>query len=196
MAVLETAADEGRADFSRRQPDMIVRHATPLDVPAIEALVECSIAALLPADLDEAEVAASRHIMGVDRELVGDGTYLTVWSGDTLVACGGWSRRATLFGGDATAGRNSRPLDPKTEPARVRAMYTHPDFTRQGLGRLILTRCEAEAAAAGFTTVELAATRSGAHLYKAAGYEPVEDWYEPTPDGVGVPLTRMRKAVG
>ena len=189
MALQDTPADTVR-------DNMLVRHATSADIPAVEALVALSMARLLPADLDDAEVAASRHIMGVDRELVGDGTYLTVWSGETLVACGGWSRRATLFGGDTTAGRSSRPLDPATEPARVRAMYTHPDWTRRGLGRLILTRCEAEAAAAGFTTVELAATRSGAHLYKAAGYEPVEDWYEPTPDGVGVPLTRMRKSVG
>lgn len=172
-----------------------VRHATPADIPAIETLVALAMARLLPQVLSDAEVAASRHLMGVDRELVGDGTYLTVWEGDLLVACGGWSRRATLFGGDATAGRSSRALDPACEPARVRAMYTHPDRTRRGLGRLILQRCEAEAAAAGFANAELAATRSGAPLYAACGYLPVEDWLEPTPDGVPVPLTRMRKSL-
>ena len=173
--------------------NVTVRHAEAADIPAIETLVDLSIARLLPDVLSDAEVAASRHLMGVDRELIADGTYLTVWEGGMLVACGGWSRRATLFGGDATAGRNSRALDPASEPARVRAMYTHPERTRRGLGRLILDRCEAEAAAAGFSCVELAATRSGAPLYAACGYARLEDWMEPTPDGVAVPLTRMRK---
>mgnify|MGYP000014659924 CR=1 FL=1 len=176
--------------------DLMFRHAVTDDVTDIELLVERSMAALLPADLTAGEVAASRHLMGVDRQLIADGTYLTIWCGATLFACGGWSHRATLFGSDATAGRNSRDLDPHTEPARVRAMYTHPDWTRQGLGRLVLSRCEDEAAAAGFRTVELAATRSGAHLYRACGYQAVEDWSEPTPDGIGVPLTRMRKPIG
>ena len=43
---------------------MIVRHATPLDVPAIEALVEHSIAALLPADLDDAEASLADRLDG------------------------------------------------------------------------------------------------------------------------------------
>lgn len=177
-------------------PDaFVVSPARLEDIPAITELVDRAITALLPHDLPPAQVAASRHIMGVDRELIADGTYLCVWAGPVLVACGGWSRRATLFGSDDTRGRNSRLLDPASEPARVRAMYTHPDWTRRGLGRLILEHCERAAAAAGFAIVELAATRSGAHLYRACGYMPVEDWLEPTPDGVAVPLTRMRKPV-
>tara|TARA_R110000868_G_scaffold92734_2_gene257236 strand:+ start:31997 stop:32512 length:516 start_codon:yes stop_codon:yes gene_type:complete len=165
------------------------------DLPAIEALVERALDELLDEFLSQDEVAASRHIMGVDRQLVADGTYFLAFSGDTLAACGGWSHRATLFGGDATLGRNSRQLDPGVEPARIRAMYTHPDWTRRGLGRLILSACENAAREAGFSQAELAATRAGWPLYAACGYIALEDWQESTPNGVGVPLTRMRKTL-
>lgn len=171
----------------------VIRAAIEADIPEISSLVDLAIGELMNAFLTPEEVAASRHIMGVDRELVRDGTYFLVFDGDQLAGCGGWSRRETLFGGDETAGRNSRLLDPETEPARVRAMYTHPDWTRRGIGKLVLETCEGAARAENFRTVELAATQAGKPLYLAAGYIPVEDWREPTPDGVTVPLTRMNK---
>ena len=110
-----------------------------------------------------------------------------------LAGCGGWSRRATLYGGDhSTASRNAALLDPQCDAARVRAMYTHPDFTRRGVGRLVLALCEQAATTEGFASVELMATLSGEPLYTACGYKAVE----PTTvdvDGVGVPLILMRK---
>ena len=172
-----------------------VRPAVLADLQAIQALVERALDVLLDAFLTEAEVAASRHIMGVDRQLIIDGTYYLAIAGETLAACGGWSHRATLFGGDATLGRDARPLDPVVEPARIRAMYTDPDWVRRGLGRLILASCERAARDAGFRTAELAATQAGRPLYAACGFVGFEDWYESTPDGVGVPLTRMRKSL-
>jgi GNAT superfamily N-acetyltransferase len=73
-------------------------------------------------------------------------------------------------------------------------MYTHPDFTRRGVGRLILSLCEAAAAAEGFKRLELMSTLAGAPLYSAAGFEPVED-LEDASGGVAVPLVRMAKAI-
>jgi GNAT superfamily N-acetyltransferase len=144
--------------------------------------------------LDEAQIESSRASMGLDTPLVDDGTYYVVESDGRLAGCGGWSRRATMYGGDHSAGRDSALLDPATEPARVRAMYTHPDFTRRGVGRLILSLCESAAAAEGFNRLELVASLAGARLYTMAGFEVLER-FDDTSGGVAVPLVRMRKAI-
>ncbi|NIJ19653.1 GNAT superfamily N-acetyltransferase [Sphingomonas naasensis] len=143
--------------------------------------------------LSPAQVAASRAVMGLDTQLIADGTYLVVEQAGRIVGCGGWSRRATLYGGDHSTGlRDPAPLDPARDPARIRAMYTHPDFARRGIGRLILATCENAAAAEGFAAVELMATLSGQPLYVACGYRGVEA-AEAIVEGVSVPLVRMRK---
>jgi GNAT superfamily N-acetyltransferase len=133
--------------------------------------------------------------MGLDTQLIADGTYFVVERDGAIAGCGGWSRRATLFGGDQTAGREVRLLDPASEPARVRAMYTHPLFVRRGVGREILAACEHAARADGFTRVELAATLAGVPLYHACGYLELEPFEAETPSGVRVPLVRMGKTL-
>lgn len=131
--------------------------------------------------------------MGLDTQLIEDGTYLVAEKGGAIAGCGGWSRRATLYGGDHSEGlRNPKLLDPNREPAKIRAMYTHPDFARQGVGRLVLRKCEEAAAQNGFSTVELMATLSGERLYAASGYVPIEK-VEAVANGITVPLVRMHK---
>jgi len=171
------------------------RLARKADLPALHVLMNRAISAFLPDFLSPAQVEASFEIMGVDSRLVADGTYFMVFDGGALAGCGGWSRRETLFGGDHTSGRNPRLLDPKTEAARVRAMYTDPDHGRKGVGRLILSLCEDAARAEHFTRVELAATAAGVPLYAACGYKPMRAWDEITSNGVPVPLVLMGKAV-
>ena len=68
------------------------------------------------------EIAASRAIMGLDTQLIEDGTYFVVECEGRIAGSGGWSRRATLFGGNHSAGRDAALLDPAKDPARVRAM--------------------------------------------------------------------------
>lgn len=170
------------------------RLATVADLPVLRRVMERAIASLQKAFLTEAEIASSRAIMGLDTQLVDDGTYFVVVAGAQIAGCGGWSRRATLYGSDATPGRDAAFLDPAVDPARVRAMYTDPDFARRGIGRLILARCEAAAAAEGFAVLELMATLSGAPLYRACGFEPVEHLSDAR-GGVPVPLVRMRKVL-
>ncbi len=103
-------------------------------MPALQALMRASITQLLPQFLPPEKVEASFAVMGVDSQLIDDGTYFVLEEDGVMAGCGGWSRRATLFGHNHTAGRDSRLLDPATEPARVRAMYTHPSFTRRSIG--------------------------------------------------------------
>jgi GNAT superfamily N-acetyltransferase len=169
------------------------RLATREDLPELRHLMERSIRALLGAHLDAARVEASFEIMGVDTTLIDDGTYFVVESGEWIAGCGGWSRRATMFGGDHSAGRDARRLDPQREPARVRAMYTDPDFARRGVGRLVLSLCETAAAGEGFSSVELVATAAGEPLYAKCGYVLVERIDVPTSRGVTVPCARMTK---
>ena len=166
------------------------------DCPALEALIDASIRELLKPHLSAAQVEASREIMGLDTQLIDDRTYFVVESGGRFAGCGGWSGRVTPFGGDHSSNRDDRLLDPGTDPARVRAMYTHPDFARRGVGRMILSLCEAAAAEAGFSRVELVATLAGERLYAACGYEVLGQVVEITASGMSIPTVRMAKAIG
>ena len=174
---------------------LTIRPAVSGDIPALKAVMDRAIKELLPAFLPPAEVLASQEVMGLDTQLIEDGTYYVVEADGAIAGCGGWSRRATLFGGDHTSGRDAALLDPATEAARVRAMYTDPDFTRRGVGRLILSLCEARAAAEGFKRCEMAATMGGEPLYAACGYHRIEPFEAVTSNGVRVPLVRMGKAL-
>lgn len=173
--------------------EISLRLALDQDIPILIPLMRTAIDTLLSPVLPPHLVAASHEIMGLDRQLIADRTYYVADCGGQIVGCGGWSRRATLFGGDHTGGRDPALLDPAVEPARVRAMYTRPDWARRGVGRRILDRCEAEAVAEGFTACELAATLAGEPLYRACGYQLVERFEAPTSSGDAAPLVRMRK---
>lgn len=169
------------------------RLAQESDLPALKALMRRAIDELQKPFLSPAEIEASRDIMGLDTQLVADRTYFAVCDGDAIIGCGGWSRRKTLFGGDHSAGRDAALLDPKTDAAKIRAMYTDPDHVRRGVGRIILDACEQAARAEGFSRAEMAATLAGVPLYEACGYEKIEAFASPTSFGVDVPLWRMGK---
>jgi len=168
------------------------RLAVEGDLPALRDLMDRAIGELQRPFLDAREIAASRAVMGLDTQLVADRTYFVIEEGARIAGCGGWSRRATLYGGDHSDRRDASMLDPAHDAARVRAMYTNPDFTRRGVGRLILSLCEGAAHAEGFASAELAATLAGEPLYRACGYREIER-IERRVDGVIVPLIRMGK---
>lgn len=174
-------------------PRFAWRPATASDIPALEALMQRAIRELLTPWLPPDQVEASFAIMGLDRQLIDDGTYFVVTAGDAIAGSGGWSARATLFGGDHTAGRDAARLDPQSDAARVRAMYTDPAFARLGIGRFLLEASERAAAAQGFRRTQLAATLAGLPLYRACGYREIEHFREATPTGISVPLVRMEK---
>ena len=173
-----------------------LRLATPDDIPAIAALMERSIGALQRDFLPPAAIDASRAAMGLDTQLIADGTYHLAQEDGRLAGCGGWSFRATLYGGDHSGGlRDARTLDPARDAARIRAMYTDPAFVRRGVGRLILAACERAAADAGFARAEMMATLAGEPLYRACGYRVIERVANMTAGPVAVPGVRMGKTL-
>jgi GNAT superfamily N-acetyltransferase len=174
--------------------ELTSRLATQDDVAVLVPLIDAAIDELQKGFLDDAQISSSHAIMGIDRQLIQDGTYFVVELDGMIVGCGGWSRRATLYGGDHSPSRDAAYLNPEKDPAKVRAMYTRPGYTRRGIGRLVLGLCEQAAAAAGFTALELMSTLAGLPLYEAAGFSAVETVEDKT-GGVAVPLVKMRKPI-
>jgi GNAT superfamily N-acetyltransferase len=169
-----------------------VRLADPSDVEALNALIRESAAELsrgfyTPEQID----AAIRFVFGVDTTLIGDRTYYAVESERRLVACGGWSRRGALYGGDQRRMGAAPVLNPATDPARIRAFFVAPAHARQGIGRLLLDVCTASARAEGYRSLELMATLPGVPLYRACGFEAVEDVTDRLPNRVAVPFVRI-----
>lgn len=173
-----------------------LRNATLDDRPVLEHLIADSARGLSRPDYTEAQVeAALGAAFGVDSELIRDGTYFVAEAEGAIVGCGGWSRRRTLFGGDAQSGRSSELLDPSRDAARIRAFFVHPGWARRGIGRAILERCEAEARRHGFRAVELLATLPGHKFYRMQGYAGDERVPHELSGGIMIDFIPMRKAL-
>ena len=167
------------------------------DLDALREVMRRSIENLQDGFLSPEQVAASHKVMGLDTQLVRDGTYFVVESGGRIAGCGGWSWRSTLYGGDeSVVSREPHALDPATDAARIRAMYTDPDFVRQGVGRLVMELCEEAAMRAGFRRATMMATMAGVPLYAASGYVEADPVITASIDGTEVPLVRMEKPLG
>ncbi|OAI42791.1 acetyltransferase [Verrucomicrobia bacterium SCGC AG-212-E04] len=171
-----------------------LRIATLDDVPALEILIAQSARGLSAPYYSPAQVEAKlRHVFGVDTQLIHDGTYYVIEQDAAIVACGGWSRRGTLFGGDQAKSGPDPLLDPATEPARIRAFFVHPDQARRGLASRILAACTEAATAAGFRIFELVATGAGEQLYRNHGFTVTERFEVALPGEIRIPVARMRK---
>lgn len=182
-----------------------LRRATMADIAPLNALIDASVRQLAvgyytPAQID----SALQHMFGVDTQLVADGTYFMIDVDGERAACGGWSGRQTLFGGDQhkaqqasphVHGPSDAPVDPASMPARIRAFFVHPAFARRGLARQLYEHCAAEAHAAGFQALELMGTLPGVPLYRSLGFTTLETVEVRLPDGVVVPCERMRRAL-
>ena len=169
------------------------RLANSEDIFAIKGLMEKSITGLLGNYVNEEELEASFESMGLDDQLILDKTYFLIDFEGILVGCGGWSNRKTLFGGNHTPNRSNDFLNPNNDSAKIRAMYTHPDWARKGIGTLILELAEKEASNAGFKRCELMATLSGIYLYKNRGYKIDEEIYYRSKKGNSVKMFKMTK---
>lgn len=175
--------------------DFKLRTATEKDRDAIEQLIFLSARELSRGYYTDEQIAAAlARVYGVDSSLIDDRTYFVAETGDVLVGCGGWSRRRTLFGGDQFDRRDSAPLDPELEPAKIRAFFVHPDYSRRGIARAILHRCEAEARLAGFASLELMSTLPGIAFYRASGFL-LEKSVIYDAGGISLEFVLMRKAL-
>jgi N-acetylglutamate synthase-like GNAT family acetyltransferase len=193
-----------------------IRKATPKDVPILTELIYASVRGLQAQDYSPAQIeAALKSVVGVDSQLIADGTYLVAEanvsdekssnlrnealgrdaSGPVIVGCGGWSKRNTLFGGDQWTARENSLLDPRRDAAKIRAFFVHPNWARRGVGTRILQACEDAAKAAGFTRLEMGATLTGVKLFQARGYVSLESLEVPTKEGVSLPIMRMEKRI-
>lgn len=180
--------------MDRSEP--VLRVATPGDAAEVEVLMKESTVALFPTYYDERQTASAvRYVAQVDRMLLADGTYFVLESDGELVACGGWTRRDRLYTGSGESEGDTRILDPATEPAKVRAMFVRPDWTRRGLGRRIIRECEVAARREGYRRLALLATLPGVPLYLACGFEPLEEVEVALSDGVKLAGVSMEKSM-
>lgn len=167
------------------------------DVPVLRTLIEASVRGLQAQDYSASQIeSALASVYGVDSQLIADGTYFVVEAksaGGMIVACGGWSKRKTLYGGDVWKAREDSLLDPLTDAAKIRAFFVHPDWVRRGIGTLLLDACEQAAMAEGFLRFEMGATLSGVPLYRARGYVSLENLGVPLANGESLPIVRMEK---
>ena len=178
-------------------PQFELRRASAVDVPQISELIGASVRGLAKGIYDDRQIELSiASVFGVDHQLIADGTYFVVESDGRVVGCGGWSKRKTLYGSSVyERSRDPEELDPKTEASKIRAFFVHPGSARQGIGRAILERCEAEAKAAGFTSAEMMSTLPGVPLYEACGYSRHESVPVPIGDGDEIECIRMSKVL-
>ena len=173
-----------------------LRCAARADIPRLAGLIERSAHGLSTADYTRAQVTgALRGAFGVDTQLVDDGTYFVAEEGNVLAGCGGWSFRATLFGGDTRTDRDASLLDPRTHAAKIRAFFVEPTHARRGVGSLLLERCESEARERGFSRVELMATLPGVRLYAARGYVGTQHVSYDLGNGEHIDFVPMSKAL-
>ena len=176
-----------------------IRPALHAELPVLTSLIEASVRRLQSRDYTPEQIeGALQTVFGVDTQLITDGTYLVaeVRSPQTppiIVACGGWSKRKTLFGADHWTARQDDLLDPRTDAAKIRAFFIHPDWARRGIGTRLLQACEDAAKAAGFTRFEMGATLTGAKLFAAKGYLPIERLSIPLVNGASLPIIHMHK---
>jgi len=174
-----------------------LRLATLDDVPALNELIARSIHGLGAADYTHAQIeAALQGAFGVDTVLIRDGTYFVAETPTRdIVACGGWSRRRTLFGSDARAERDESWLSPQSDRAKIRAFFVDPAHARHGIGRAILARSESDAMRAGFSSFEMMATLPGLRFYQRCGYVPDPAIDYPLPGGLTIRFVPMSKKV-
>ncbi|HSQ80263.1 MAG TPA: GNAT family N-acetyltransferase, partial [Casimicrobiaceae bacterium] len=134
-------------------------------------------------------------VFGVDTQLIADRSYYAIEHAGAIVACGGWSGRRTLFGGDKAKAGSDPLLDPAVDPARIRAFFVEPAMARRGLGRMLMDQCLREARAAGFRSLELVSTLPGEPLYAASGFAVIERFELSLPGPIEVPVARMSRPI-
>jgi GNAT superfamily N-acetyltransferase len=182
------------------RPLFLIRQAKHADESEMRHLIERSIRVLQKTDYTSQQMdGALGHTLGLDTQLVNDGTYfvaMPISHPELIVGCGGWSFRKTLYGSNHVPSRDNTLLDPATEPAKIRAIFVHPDWARQGLGTLLLKHSEDAARQAGFRTMEMGSTLTGVPLYLLNGYMKREAVDIPLPNGESLPIIHMVKTLG
>jgi GNAT superfamily N-acetyltransferase len=167
---------------------LTLRHATPRDLSAVDALLARSYPRLLAPDYPPSVLVTAVPIIARARpELLASGRY---WLAEDatrhLVGAGGWSASAPApSDGSGGAGGLRQGL------AHVRHVATDPDALRRGIGRALMARVMAEAGAAGFAAMECLSTRTAVPFYAALGFRQIGAVEVGLRPGISFPATRM-----
>ena len=116
-----------------------IRQANPSDIPELRVLIEQSVRHLQKDDYSSEQIeGALGHALGLDTQLIDDGTYFVAEPGDSLhfiVGCGGWSNRKTLFGSDHGPNREMALLALTRTLAAIHGQIECPSCARATGGR-------------------------------------------------------------
>jgi N-acetylglutamate synthase-like GNAT family acetyltransferase len=171
------------------------RAALKSDIPQLRDLIPRSSFELQRDTYTREQIeAALGPVFGVDEQLIEDQTFYVVEESKKIVACGGWSFRKSLFGGDGGRKEKDSKLDPRKDSARIRAFFIDPDYARQGIGSAIMRRCEVALIEMGFSQVEISATLVGESLYAKFGYTTVERYEIPLNGTKPITVVKMTRA--
>ncbi|WP_126662456.1 GNAT family N-acetyltransferase [Haloterrigena salifodinae] len=163
-------------------PRLSLREATSADAASIAAVHEASICVLGSDGYDDEQVQAWLSNVHPERyPLEQDGFRVVVadHEADGVVGFG-------LLDCEP-AGRD----DPST--GEIGAVYVHPDYARQGIGRAILETLESAARDAGLEALVLTASRNAVGFYERQGYAGVETVRLEMEDGVALACLEMRR---
>src|SRR3954453_6506796 len=92
------------------------RLATRDDIVTLTALMKAAIGELQKAFLSDAQIASSRAIMGLDTQLIDDGTYFIVEQDGLVAGCGGWVGGQLSMVATVRPGAMQRCLTPRRKP--------------------------------------------------------------------------------
>lgn len=200
MEGLKAMIEKSKTDASHRgNADLILRRATPHDIPAIDAMHFLSVQALGAADYTPAELEAFIAHGTYDPAMVHAGTYFviedsSVQNGGRIVASGGWAQHLP-HSEVPGAGMDEQASVLSDTSAKIRSVFVHPNYARRGLGSRLVRYAEDEAVAMGFRLMELWASLTGVPLYRKLGYQEIRRLAVPGGNGASVPAVHMAKIV-
>lgn len=173
---------------------MKTRQATSEDIELIENLMKRSMKNLGKDYYSEDQINSCLQFVCVpDRQLIDDKTFFVALDKGKIVGCGGWSFRDKLCAGPKDSAPECIELNPKVDPARIRAMFTDPVYKRQGIGSMILEASEESAKKSGFSKGVLISTAPGLDFYKAKGWHPIKEYLLTLADSIKIKVTEMHK---
>ena len=148
------------------RPDTFIRHARPVDIPAIRVMQRSSMLGLGGQFYSDDEIAGFLIRYGtMDDAVVEEGHFFVAENrAGTILGSGGWTRRqpgyASGLGDDLQSG--TRPT--------VRSVFVDPTAARRGVASSIMARVERDAFEHGVRELALTATLSGGAFYERLGY--------------------------
>ena len=132
------------------------------------------------------------HLSPIDYVPAHVQTYFVVQVQRLIVCAGGWG--LTRQPSDLGMFFHAVPAN-ENDLATISALYTDPSWTRQGIARALLSAVEKDAQSAGHNEIGARALLSAVPFFLACGYTMRGPCQLLLPNGVSVPLSRMRKVL-